>query len=275
MSRVLQNKGNVITQHYGNKGHSGVDVVGTGHTADYIVAHSDGKVIWCQKGQGNNPGSSGNLSYGNCVKIKHNNGYYTLYAHLQSTDLCVGQIVKRGQVLGYMGNSGNSYGTHLHFEVFNQNNQRINPEPYLDADLPGETSDCTGTITYQVYSNGRWYEEVNKCDSTANGYAGDGVNFISGLRAKPQYGEIIIQSHQLNGSWLSEINSKDYVVNDTTNGNSYSGIYGQPIDAVKIRSTKGYVDYRVKTKKGWLPWVHQDNDYAGNFGEPILGIQMK
>ena len=275
MSRVLQNKGNVITQHYGNKGHSGVDVVGTGHTADNVIAHSDGIVIWCQKGQKNNPGSSGNLSYGNCIKIKHNNGYYTLYAHLQSADVYVGQAVKRGQVLGYMGNSGNSYGTHLHFEVFNQNNSRINPEPYLDKDLPGTNADYTGTITYQVYANGRWYEEVSKCDNTANGYAGDGVNYISGLRAKPQYGEIIIQSHQLNGNWLAEINSRDYKTNDTQNGNSYSGIYGQPIDAIKIHSTQGYVDYRVKTKKGWLPWVRQNNDYAGNIGEAIIGIQMK
>ena len=133
----------------------------------------------------------------------------------------------------------------------------------------------TGTITYQAYANGRWYEEVNKCDSTPNGYAGDGVNFISGVRAKPQYGEIIIQSHLLNGSWLAEINSKDYIANNTTNGNSYSGIYGKPIDAIKIHSTKGYVDYRVKTKKGWLPWVRQGNDYAGNIGEAIIGIQMK
>ena len=75
---------------------------------------------------------------------------------------------------------------------------------------------------------------------------------------------------------MGEVNSRDYITNDTQNGNSYSGIYGQPIDAIKIRSTQGFVDYRVKTaKQGWLPMVRQDSDYAGNFGEPIIGLQMK
>lgn len=132
--------------------------------------------------------------------------------------------------------------------------------------------DYTGTITYQAYTKG-WLPEVNKCDNTADGYAGVGNSYISAFRCKPQYGEIIYMAHRINGDWLSEVNSRDYSAN---NGNSYAGILGKPIDAIKIKSTKGYVDYRVKTaKRGWLPWVRQYNDYAGNFGEPIIGIQMK
>ena len=147
------------------------------------------------------------------------------------------------------------------------NEQSINPS----SDEP----DYTGVITYQAY-DGKWEDEVNKCDDTADGYAGDSIHFISGVRAKPQYGEIIIEAHVLNGAWLGEVNSKDYKTNDVNNGLSYAGIYGKPIDAIRIRSTKGYVDYRVKTaKRGWLPWVRQYEDYAGNFGEPIIGIQMK
>lgn len=102
MSRVLKNREHQITQHYGN-GHSGVDVVGQGGTLDVVVAHSDGKVIWVQKGQPHNPGSSGNASYGNCVKIKHNNGMYTLYAHLADVRVNQGQYVVQGQDLGMMG----------------------------------------------------------------------------------------------------------------------------------------------------------------------------
>lgn len=132
--------------------------------------------------------------------------------------------------------------------------------------------DYTGTITYQAYAN-NWLPEVNKCDNTNDGYAGIGNTYISAFRCKPQYGEIIYQAHRINGDWLPEVNSKDYSAN---NGNSYAGIIGKPIDAIKIKSTKGYVDYRVKTaKRGWLPWVRQYNDYAGNYGEPITGIQMK
>lgn len=130
----------------------------------------------------------------------------------------------------------------------------------------------TGTITYQAYTNG-WLPEVNKCDNTPNGYAGLGNSYISAFRCKPQYGEIIYQAHRVNGDWLEEVSSKDYYAN---NGNSYAGIIGKPIDAIRIKSTKGYVKYRVKTaKRGWLPFVIQYEDYAGNFGEPIIGIQMK
>lgn len=282
MSRILKTKGNVVTQEYGHNGHTGIDIVGTGRTTDYVVAHSNGKIVFCQKGQKNNPGSSGDLSYGNCVKIKHDNGYYTLYAHLQNLNVGLGQYVQRGQILGYMGNTGNSYGSHLHFEVFNEKNQRVNPKPYIDADLPNLPSvvDCTGIITYQTYSNGHWYDEVSKCDNTPDGYAGNGVDFISGIRCKPQFGEIFTQSHQLNGSWLGEVSSNTYKANDTQDGNSYSGIYNQPIDMIKFRTTKGYIDARVKTKRGWLPCVrffkdYKDNVYVGNKGEAILGIQMK
>lgn len=132
--------------------------------------------------------------------------------------------------------------------------------------------DYTGMITYQAYANS-WLPEVNKCDNTNDGYAGIGNTYISAFRCKPQYGEIIYQAHRINGDWLPEVNSRDY---SKGNGDSFAGILGKPIDAIRIKSTKGYVDYRVKTaKRGWLPWVRQYNDYAGNYGEPIIGIQMK
>ena len=76
-------------------------------------------------------GSSGNASYGNCVKIRHDNGMYTLYAHLADVRVNINQYVSQGQDLGMMGNTGNSYGIHLHFEVFNTNNSRVNPENYF------------------------------------------------------------------------------------------------------------------------------------------------
>lgn len=140
---------------------------------------------------------------------------------------------------------------------------------------PTPSQDYTGPITYQAFTN-RWLPEVHKCDNTPDGYAGIGNEFITGFRCKPQYGQITYEAHALNGAWLGEVNSKDYKANDVNNGLSYAGIYGKPIDAIRIKSTKGYVDYRVKTaKRGWLPWVRQYNDYAGNFGEPIIGIQMK
>lgn len=164
MSRVLEKKQNKITQEYG-KGHSGIDIVGAGRTLDNIVAHSDGKVVFCQTGHKNNKGSSGNASYGNCVKIKHTNGYYTLYAHLNSVSVRLNQTVCRGQVIGVMGNTGNSYGAHLHFEVFDTANKRINPKPYIDANLPGtNNSTITGTVTTTTHKvvSGDTLEKIAK-----------------------------------------------------------------------------------------------------------------
>ena len=50
-----------------------------------------------------------------------------------------GQRVSKGQIIGYMGDSGNAYGAHLHFEV-RKNGSRVNPTPYLDSDLPSNST---------------------------------------------------------------------------------------------------------------------------------------
>ena len=135
MSRILKDKTNQITQKYGN-GHTGIDIVGKEGLPE-IIAHSDGVVYAIQDGQDNNIKATGVKSYGNYVQIKHPNNMYTLYAHLKKKlKVKLGQQVKRGQVLGVEGNSGCSYGTHLHFEVRNKDNYVIDPTPYIDADLP-------------------------------------------------------------------------------------------------------------------------------------------
>lgn len=135
-SRVLKTQENKLTRGFGN-GHSGVDLGWQTTQTDAVLAHSDGTVTFCQTGYSNNQGSSGNASYGNCVKLKHPNGYSTLYAHLSAVTVKQGQSVKKGQQIGNMGNTGNSYGTHLHFEVRNTSDTCMDPTPYLAADLPG------------------------------------------------------------------------------------------------------------------------------------------
>lgn len=133
-TKILKNGTHEITQGY-SESHNAVDIVGGGYTLDNVVAHSAGKVIFHQDGYGNAKGSTGNASYGNCVKIDHGNGYQTLYAHMQKgLKVKLGSRVEKGQVLGYMSNSGNAYGGHLHFEVW-KDGVRINPTEYLDKDF--------------------------------------------------------------------------------------------------------------------------------------------
>lgn len=69
--------------------------------------------------------------YGNKVVINHNNGLRTVYAHLSSISVRVGQTVSKGQKLGNMGSTGNSTGVHLHFEVY-KNGKLVNPLNYVN-----------------------------------------------------------------------------------------------------------------------------------------------
>ena len=171
MSRILENAENQITNGF-SQNHVAVDVVKNRNQLANIIAHSAGKVMWVQTGYKNAQGSSGNASYGNAVKIKHSNGYYTLYAHLNRVDVKVGQEVKQGQVIGYMGNSGNAYGAHLHFEVRNEKDVRINPTPYINSDLPNmvkkEEKPNSNEIFYTVVPGDTLTAIARKYNTTVN-----------------------------------------------------------------------------------------------------------
>lgn len=92
----------------GIHGYNGVDIAASQGTSVY--ASAAGNVI-ISKGSGWNGG------YGSYIVVKHGNGTQTLYAHLSSAIVGVGQNVVAGQVIGYVGNTGRSTGPHLHFEI--------------------------------------------------------------------------------------------------------------------------------------------------------------
>ncbi|MDO4460374.1 MAG: peptidoglycan DD-metalloendopeptidase family protein [Clostridia bacterium] len=107
-----------ITQYYGNNGHMGMDI-GVPYGTP-IVAAASGKVI----------SADYHWSWGNNVLIYHNSTYCTRYAHMSSIAAWSGQWVEQGQVIGYVGSTGNSTGNHLHFEVY-ENDYRVNPWPFM------------------------------------------------------------------------------------------------------------------------------------------------
>lgn len=100
-------------------GHKGIDIAIAGGTPIY-AAHN-----------GTVAATTGHSSYGNVVMIDNGDGITTLYAHMQSAAIVgVGQTVTQGQVIGYVGSTGNSTGNHLHFEV-RVNGVCQNPRNYI------------------------------------------------------------------------------------------------------------------------------------------------
>lgn len=269
--RVLEKRSCKITQHYGNNGHSGVDIVALINgkcTTDYVVAHTEGTVIAIATGQRHNPGATGIASYGNYVQIQHSDGYTTFYAHLDSVLVKKGQKVSKGQRLGYMGNTGNSYGAHLHFEVRKKvtYESRVNPEPYLNADLPNMYS-----VEYRVHCNGSWF------NTTSNGSpAGNLRNEVDGYQVKTfnGAGKLYYRCHIKNQGWLDSVAKWD----DTPDG--YSGIIGYPIDAITMWSEHGDLTYRVHYNGQWSSWIKgkygtNKGEYAGIIGKTIDGMEIK
>ncbi len=115
-----------VTSYYGSRRsgfHTGIDIAGGNASGKLVLAADSGTVELVKRS---------NKSYGNQVVINHGNGVKTRYAHMLdgSISVSVGQKVSRGQPIGRVGNTGNSTGPHLHFEVI-VNGNTVNPYPYI------------------------------------------------------------------------------------------------------------------------------------------------
>jgi len=98
---------------YGNEFHKGIDIASAGVFGKPIVAADSGRVIMA--GYGNY--GTGYGGYGNVVVIDHGGGLSTLYGHCSKVAVRAGTNVKKGQVIAYVGSSGQATGPHLHFEI--------------------------------------------------------------------------------------------------------------------------------------------------------------
>lgn len=141
-----------ITSYYGSRpenpeGHGALDIAPSADNGVVnVIASKEGEVIYSSKGMAQCPtGSYGDTcggGYGNYVVIKHDKGLYTLYAHMYQNTITVkvGEKVSQGQVIGKVGSSGSSTGTHLHFEFTNSQlygiQNKYNPLDYVDPKNP-------------------------------------------------------------------------------------------------------------------------------------------
>lgn len=152
---VLKTGNHYITLDYGNtysdgSFHKGIDLVASsesGKGGDYILAFADGKVTSYKNSfTGTTNESTTTASMGNYVIIDHGNGFKTRYMHMLkgSVKVKTGDVVKKGQVIGYMGNTGNSFGRHLHFDIsyntkehgghLSNSRYYLDPKPYLKGE---------------------------------------------------------------------------------------------------------------------------------------------
>ncbi len=125
-----------VSSPYGSRWgrmHQGIDIAGGGISGAPAVASKGGTVIGVVTGCSHNYPKSGRCcgnGYGNYVTVSHGDGYTTVYAHLSTVNVSVGDSVSQGQVLGYVGSTGHSTGYHLHFEV-RKNGVAQNPRNYV------------------------------------------------------------------------------------------------------------------------------------------------
>ncbi len=130
LSRIASGFGYRIDPVYKTiKMHAGLDFAAPQGTPIYATA--DGTVT--------TSGNSGN-GYGNHVIIRHGYGYETLYGHMVKVKARVGQVVKRGEVIGWVGSTGKSTGPHCHYEV-HKNGNKIDPVYFFYNDLSPEQFD--------------------------------------------------------------------------------------------------------------------------------------
>ena len=130
LKRMASGYGNRIHPVYKTKKmHWGMDFSAPKGTEVY--ATGDGKVEKVKRSK---------RGYGNQVRINHSYGYKTFYAHLDKYIVKKGQVVKRGDLIGYVGSTGTSTAPHLHYEVV-KDKKKVNPVNYYFNDLTAEEYD--------------------------------------------------------------------------------------------------------------------------------------
>lgn len=116
----------------GKEFHAGLDIAGPWKS--HVIAPADGEVIEAAEDR----------YLGHCVRIRHNKHLTTVYGHLQSLKVSKGDKVKRGDLLGYMGNTGRSTGVHLHYSIM-KDDKYMDPMDYIwDLNTPPALASVSG-----------------------------------------------------------------------------------------------------------------------------------
>ena len=158
-------------------------------------------------------------------------------------------------------------------------NGRLDTNVIYNEDIFSEKSDTKvkkPTLTYRVYADGKWYNEVKGLSNIA----GRKKQAISGVAVKVSAGKLCYRVHLLNGDWLPWVSGYD--IKDDING--YAGIKGKVIDGLQVEF-EGVGDYKAtyrvrKQGAGFFDWQYntekdsEQDGYAGLLGTKIDGVQI-
>ncbi len=183
---------------FANVVHTGIDI--PDETGTPILAAGPGTVVWAGWGLFTEAPLNKDDPYGQAVAIRHDFGYrgqalYTVYAHLEAINASLGQWVNAGEVIGYMGSTGQTTGPHLHFEVRlgeNTFHHTYNPELWLSP--PQGWGVLVGRLTDEKGNPLHWYlvevrpEPEGKPLRTVRTYGGGATN------PDPYYNENLVLS---------------------------------------------------------------------------------
>ena len=243
MDRVIPFSTERITNPYGN-GHNGVDL---GYRQDEemnkVYSNCDGEVVEVQRNQPHTPGSR---TWGNYVLIKHANGWYSRYCHLQNNiRVNVGDKVNSSTWIGTEGDSGDAEYRHLHYEVSTgySTDTRIDPTPYLSTPICEEKK---YTVKYRAHvENVGWQTWVG--DGETAGTTGRTLR-MEAIQINAPF-EITAKAH------IEDIGWKDY---GKINKDTVIGTTGQN-KRLECLCFKGNFKYRVHIADfGWTNWTVAD-----------------
>ena len=260
--RVIYDSPNRITQHYGN-GHRGVDL-GWRSDENMNRVYSNCEGVVYETLDHIPHGSEKGGGWGNYVLIKHPNGMFSRYAHLQENLMVEkGQHVFFDTQIGVIGNSGRSTARHLHFEVQTgySSNTRINPEPYLTKFIYEDND-----FKYRSHIEDIGWQDW-KTYGEVSGTVGESRR-LEAIQIIAPF-DVEVEAHIENDGWVNygKIN-RDTIIG--TVGES------KRLECLKI---KGNFEYRVHIQdSGWTPYTKADGICTlGTVGQAlrIEAIEMR
>lgn len=251
---VLMDMNETISQEYSSS-HKAIDIVGKGNTTSDVIAFESGTVeIVVNTVTGSRKGSRGTASYGNFVKIRHDNGMKTLYAHMEygSVSVKAGDHINKGQKIGRMGDTGNAYGVHLHFEIRGPDEKRINPYPYLFEGKP------------IIESN---KEDISEENSTLT--SNDSTEVSLGETKENKTNETLSNRDSIGFSQINNIEDNTIEVeNPDNNSISYfeenGYVNGSIVDGLKSVGADSSFDYRTL-----LAYENGIHNYRGSYEQNV------